>query len=156
MKTLLLALVPLALAPFALAQDLPDGKGKDKVEMVCGACHGLEGVMAMNNNKSAWQDLIEDMRGRGADGSEEDFKTIATYLAKYYGPLVYVNKAPAKDLIEQLDVSGDEAAAIVKYRDANSGIKGWDDMAKVPGVDAKKLEPLKNRLRYVDPKPKSN
>jgi len=149
MKTLLLAIVPLCVAPFAVAQDLPDGKGKDKVEMVCGACHGLEGVMAMNNAKSAWQDLIEDMRGRGADGSEEDFKTIATYLAKYFGPIVQVNKAPAKDLVEQLEVSTDEAAAIVKYREANGGIKNWDDLAKVPGLNAKKLEPLKKRLKYA-------
>jgi competence protein ComEA len=149
MKTVLFSLVPLCLAPFALAQDLPDGKGKDKVEMVCGACHGLEGIMAMNNAKSAWQDLIEDMRGRGADGSEADFKTIADYLAKYFGPIVQVNKAPAKDLQEQLDLSGDEAAAIVKYRDANGGIKSWDDLAKVPGLDAKKLEPLKKRLKFA-------
>jgi competence ComEA-like helix-hairpin-helix protein len=149
MKTLLVCLAPLCFAPYALAQELPDGKGKDKVESVCGACHGLEGVMAMNNTKTAWQDLIEDMRGRGADGSEDDFKTIATYLAKYYGPIVQVNKAAAKDLQEQLDLSGDEAAAIVKYRDANGGIKDWDDLAKVPGLDAKKLEPLKKRLKFA-------
>jgi competence ComEA-like helix-hairpin-helix protein len=60
-----------------------------------------------------------------------------------------VNKAPAKDLQDQLDLSGDEAAAIVKYRDANGGIKNWDDLAKVPGLDAKKLEPLKKRLKYA-------
>lgn len=149
MKSLLLSLVPLCLAPFALAQDLPDGKGKDKVEMVCGACHGLEGVTAMNNTKSSWQDLIDDMRGRGADGSEEDFKTIANYLAKYFGPVVQVNKASAKDLQEQLELTGDEAAAIVKYRESNGGIKSWDDMAKVPGLDAKKIEPLKKRLKYA-------
>src|SRR4051812_19880016 len=149
MKTLLLAIVPLAFAPFAVAQELPDGPGKAKVEMICGACHGLEGVMSMNNAKSSWQDLIEDMRGRGADGSEDDFKTIATYLAKYYGPIVQVNKAPAKDLQEQLDLSSDEAAAVVKYREANGGIKSWDDLAKVPGLNAKKLEPLKKRLKYA-------
>ena len=149
MKTLLFSLVPLCLAPFALAQDLPDGKGKDKVEMVCGACHGLEGIMSMNNAKTAWQNLIEDMRGRGADGSEADFKTIADYLAKYFGPLVLVNKAPAKDLQDQLELSAAEAAAIVKYRDANGGIKSWEDLAKVPGLDAKKLEPLKKRLKFA-------
>jgi competence protein ComEA len=149
MKTLLITVVPLCIAPFALAQELPDGKGKDKVEMVCGACHGLEGVMSMNNAKSAWQDLIEDMRGRGADGSEEDFKTIATYLSKYFGPVVQVNKAAAKDLQDQLELTGDEAAAIVKYREANGGIKSWDDLAKVPGLDAKKLEPLKKRLKFA-------
>jgi competence protein ComEA len=153
MKSFLLAALPLCFAPFAAAQDLPDGPGKSKVEMVCGACHGLEGITAMNSNKSAWQDLIEDMRGRGADASDEDFKAIANYLAKYYGPLVQVNKAPATELKAQLELTDDEAAAIVKYREANGDIKNWDDMAKVPGLDTKKIEPLKGRLKYVTTPP---
>jgi competence protein ComEA len=142
------ALLPFALAPLVMGQDLPAGKGKDKLEMVCGACHGLEGIMAMNSPKSAWEDLIEDMRGRGADATEEDFKTIATYLAKYFGPVVQVNKAPAKELQDQLELTSDEAAAIVKYRESNGGIKSWADLAKVPGVDTKKLAPLQKRLKY--------
>ncbi len=149
MKTLLLVLAPLCLAPFALAQDdLPSGKGKDKVEMICGACHGLEGIMAMNTSKTAWQDVVEDMRGRGADGKEEDFKAIVDYLAKYYGAVVQVNKAAAKELQEQLDLSADEAGAIVKYRDANTSIKDWAALSMVPGLDIKKLEPLKKRIKF--------
>jgi mono/diheme cytochrome c family protein len=148
MKTILLVLAPFCLAPFALAQDLPEGPGKDKLEMICGSCHGLEGVMNMNTPRSAWQDIVEDMRGRGADGKEEDFKAIVDYLAKYYGAVVQVNKVPAKDLQEQLDLTSDEAAAIVKYREANGGIKDWDTLAKVPGLDIKKIEPIKKRVKF--------
>src|SRR5215468_7210605 len=148
MKILLLTCLPLSLASFAWADDLIEGKGKDKVEMICGACHGLEGVLSMNNSKSSWEDLIEDMRGRGADGTENDFKTIVAYLAKYYGPMVQVNKAPAKDLEEQLELTSAESAAVVKYRESNGGIKDWADLAKVPGLDTKKLEPIKKRLKF--------
>jgi mono/diheme cytochrome c family protein len=148
MKTLFLALAPLSLASFALAQDLPAGPGKDKTEMICGACHGLEGVMNMNTPKSAWQDIVEDMRGRGADGKEEDFKAIVDYLAKFYGAIVQVNKANAKDIQDQLYLTSDEAAAIVKYRDANGGIKDWASLAKVPGLDIAKIEPLKKRVKF--------
>jgi hypothetical protein len=149
MKTLLLTLAPFCLASVALAQDdLPAGKGKDKVEMICGACHGLEGVMSMNTSKTAWQDLVEDMRGRGADGKDEDFKAIVDYLAKYFGAVIQVNKAAAKELQDQLDLTGDEASAIVKYREANMSIKDWAALEKVPGLDIKKLEPLKKRIKF--------
>jgi hypothetical protein len=149
MKTLLLALAPLCLAPLALGQDdLPAGKGKDKLEMICGACHGLEGVMAMNTSKTAWQDVVDDMRGRGADGKDDDFKAIVDYLAKYFGAVVQVNKAAAKELAEQLDITAGEADAIVKYRDANMTIKDWAALSKVPGLDIKKLEPLKKRIKF--------
>jgi mono/diheme cytochrome c family protein len=143
-----LALASFVVLPLASAQDLIPGKGKDKVEAICGACHGLEGVMAMNNTKSAWEDLIDDMRGRGADGSEDDFKAVATYLAKYYGPIVQVNKATAKEFTDQLDITPEEGAAIVKYRDSKGSIKDWDDLSKTPGLTASKVEPLKKRLKF--------
>ncbi len=139
---ILVAILPFVLLPLASAQDLIPGKGKEKVETICGACHGLEGVVAMNNSKSSWEDLIDDMRGRGADGTEDDFKAIATYLAKYYGPMVQVNKASAKDLSDQLEITPDEAAAIVVHREGKGGIKDWDDLAKTPGLTASKIEPL--------------
>ncbi len=59
-----------------------------------------------------------------------------------------MNKASAKDLSDQLEITPDEAAAIVKYREGKGGIKDWDDLAKTPGLTASKIEPLKKRLKY--------
>ena len=133
----------------AQAQDLPDGKGKDTFVKVCSACHDAGVVATMFQSKDDWQATIDDMKGRGADGSDADFKTIVDYLTKYQGPQVNVNKASADDLQKQLDLTSDEAAALVKARQANGDFKGWDDLQKVSGVDVAKLTPLKGRIIYM-------
>ena len=132
----------------AQAQDLPEGKGKDTFAKVCSACHDAGVVVTMHQSKDDWQSTIDDMKGRGADGSDADFKTILDYLSKYQGPEVNVNKASADDLQKQLELTSAEAAAIVKYRQDKGDFKSWEDVQKVAGVDAKKLEPLKGRLVY--------
>ena len=148
MKKLVLASVALFAFGAAQAQDLPDGKGKDTFVKVCGACHDAGVVVTMHNGKADWQTTVDDMKGRGADASDDDFKTIVDYLAKYQGPEVNMNKASADDLKTQLDLSAAEAAAIVKYRTDNGAFKSYADVQKVPGVDAKKLDPLKGRLTF--------
>ena len=148
MNRLVLASFSLLFLAAAQAQDLPDGKGKDTLLKICGACHDSGVVVTMHQAKDDWQSTVDDMKGRGADGSDGDFKTIVDYLSKYQGPEVNVNKASADDLQKQLELTADEAGAIVKYRQANGDFKGWADVQKVSGVDAKKLEPLKGRLVY--------
>jgi mono/diheme cytochrome c family protein len=128
------------------AQDLPEGKGKDVVEKTCAACHGLDAIVTMHAPKDAWSDVVNDMKSRGAEGSAADFDTIIAYLGKYFGEDVNVNKAAAKDLLS-LDLTADEAAAIVKARPAD-GFKTLADLGKVPGIDVKKLEPLKDRIKF--------
>lgn len=149
MNRLVLASFSLLFLAAAQAQDLPEGKGKDTFVKICGACHDAGVVVTMFQSKDDWQSTVDDMKGRGADGSDADFKTIVDYLTKYQGPQVNINKATADDLQKQLDLSADEAAAIVKYRMANGDFKGWDDLQKVTGVDARKLEPLKGRITYM-------
>ena len=148
MSKFVFASFSLVFLAIAQAQDLPDGPGKDTFQKVCSACHDASVVVTMHQAKDDWQATIDDMKGRGADGSDADFKTILDYLAKYQGPEVNVNKASADDLQKQLEVTADEAAAIVKYRGDNGDFKGWDDLAKVTGLNAKKLEPLKGRIVY--------
>ena len=148
MKRLVLASIPLFFLAAAQAQDLPEGKGKDTYMKICGACHDAGVVITMHQTKDDWQSVVDDMKGRGADGSDDDFKTIVSYLGKFQGPEVNVNKATAKDLETQLEITSAEAAAIVKYRTDKGNFKGWADLQSVAGVDAKKLEPLKGRIVY--------
>lgn len=150
MKRLVIALSPLILVAVAQAQDdLPAGPGKDQVETVCTACHGPEAITAMTGTKDIWQSVVDDMKSRGAAGSDDDFKAIVNYLAKYFGPDVNVNTAPAADLADQLFLTSDEAAAIVKYRTDNGNFKAWDDLKKVPGLDIAKLEPIQKRIKFA-------
>ena len=151
MNRLVIASIPLLFLASARAQDLPDGPGKDTLVKICGGCHDAGVVATMHMPKEDWQNTVDDMKGRGADGSDDDFKTILNYLAKYQGPEVNVNTAAAKELQTQLDLSDSEAQAIVQYRTVNGNFKTWADLQKVSGVDMKKLEPLKGRIVFAAP-----
>ena len=68
------------------ADGLPDGPGKALVEDLCGYCHAVEEAVATRRYESDWKDVIQLMVDRGATGSEDDFRSILTYLTKNYGP----------------------------------------------------------------------
>lgn len=149
MKRALLALSPLVFFSVARAQDeIPNAPGKDTVEKVCTSCHDLSAVTPISGTKEIWQSIVDDMRSRGADGTDEDFKTIVAYLSKYLGPTVNVNTAAAAEIKTQLDISDADATAIVKYRTDNGKFTAFGDLAKVPNLDTKKLEPLKKRIKF--------
>ena len=143
MRILLLSGATLLLAFATQAQDLPEGKGKDITEKVCTACHGLDAVVTMHVNKDGWSDVVNDMKARGADGSNADFDAIIGYLAKFYGAEVNVNKATAKE-IQDLDLTEAQANAVIKARP----LKTVADVAKAAGVDAAKLAPMKDRIKF--------
>ena len=129
------------------AQGLPDGDGKDVYENVCGACHGADIVVGSQGTKTRWEETVDAMKNRGASGSDEDFATVTKYLAKYFGMSVNVNTAAPAELETELGLSPAEVEAIVKSRTAEK-IANFDALAKVPGVNAKALEPLKSRLKF--------
>ena len=142
------ALLSFTVLPAVQAQDLPDGRGKNVVENVCTACHGTDVFSSMHLRKAEWQEVINSMKARGAEGNDADFKTIADYLGRFLGESVNINKAGAKELEEELGVSAKEAAALVQYRKDNGDFKTWADVAKVPGLDVKALEPLQKRIVF--------
>jgi competence protein ComEA len=148
MKKLLLALSPLFLFIPAQAQGLPDDPNKKLFEDTCGGCHGADVVIGSTRNKEGWSDTVDAMRSRGAAGSDADFEKIIGYLAKYFGAPVNVNKAAAKDLESDLGITTAEATAIVKYRTDKGNFKEWADLAKVQGLDVKKIEPIKTRIVF--------
>ena len=148
MERLVLSLLVLAFLPLARAQDLPDGSGKEVTNRICSGCHEAGVVVKYHNAKEDWESVVDDMRGRGADGSDDDFKAIVAYLARFLGPEVNVNRATASDLESQLEITADEAGAIIKYRQAQGKFKDFSDLAKVPGLDVKKLEPITQRIVF--------
>lgn len=148
MKIFGFALLPMLLVPVLQAQDVPDGPGKAELEKVCTACHDLGPVTQMNGGADIWQSVADDMKSRGADGTDADFKALVGYLSKYYGPSVKINTDTAKSIQDSLALTDAEAAAIVKYRTDNGGIKTWDDLMKVPGLDTTKLKGLQGRVKY--------
>jgi competence protein ComEA len=145
-------------------KQLPDGPGKEAMERVCTACHGAEIVMGRGLTKDGWTQVVEEMIGRGAQGSEDDFAQIVDYLAKNFPPQpdgakrtavptaqkVNVNKAGADDLKAALNLTADQAGSIIAYRQKNGEFKTLDDLKKVPGLDGAKLDSEKEKISYSD------
>ena len=136
-----------ALVPLAQAQDLPEGKGKDVIEQVCGACHGTDLIASRRATKQGWSYLVDDMVSRGASATNEQIQTINDYLSKNLGQ-VNVNKGPSSELASVLEITSGQADAIVKYRMDHGDFKTVDDLKKVPGLETAKLDSKKDRVVF--------
>jgi competence protein ComEA len=146
MKRLILV-VPFLICSLAQAQDLPEGKGKDVLESVCGACHGTDLVAARRATKEGWSYLVDDMVSRGASATNEQIATIIDYLAKNLAQ-VNVNKGKSEEIATVLEITSAQADAIVKYRTDHGDFKTIDDLKKVPELASAKLDSKKDRVVY--------
>jgi len=132
---------------------LPDGPGKATTQKVCGSCHGAELVLGRQEDREAWGSVVNDMIQRGATGTDDEFYEVVDYLATNFSKTspvikINVNKATAKDLEGALRLPPKQAAAIVHQREEKGDFKSIEDLKKVPGIDAGKIEANKNRLAY--------
>ena len=127
------------------AGDLPEGPGKAAVVKFCDNCHGLEKFSAARKSKSDWEDVINLMADEGLELTDEEYETVIGYLSKYLGK-VNVNQATAAELAAKLAISAKEAEAIVQYRERHGAFKDWREIAKVDGVDPKKIEAKKDAI----------
>jgi competence protein ComEA len=154
-RLLRLGLLPvLALITLTLdghAQGLPDGAGKEAVQQACGRCHGLQSVSVARHTRQEWDNVVTDMIGRGASIMESEIPAIVEYLARSFpkGTVnINVNRATARELVDSLRLTAEEAEALVRYRDENGYFNKFQDLEKVAGLDLKKLDPAKDRLQY--------
>lgn len=145
--------IMLATSPI-FAQELPEGEGKDLVADVCSRCHGLGSVTNSRFTSDEWRNVALDM---DAPLSDAELDILAEYLGKNFGPessskhednTINVNKASAKELESNLGLSADEAGGIISYREEHGNFKEWEDLKKVPGLSAEKLEKIKGRLSF--------
>jgi competence protein ComEA len=129
----------------SLAQDLPDGPGKEVVLKLCRDCHDLDQVTVENYTKEGWQKTVAKMGERGAAGTDEQFEAVVAYLTKNFGR-INVNTATAEEIASGIGFSAKEAEAIVVYRTKNGVYKDWRDLTKVDGLDAAKVDAKKSHI----------
>jgi competence protein ComEA len=149
----LLSLALLAAVGSARAQapTFPDGPGKAETQAACGMCHGLAQVALAKHTKAEWDNVVTDMIGRGAAIMESEIPVIVEYLSKSFpktGGNVNVNRATAKEFMDEFKLTSQEADAVVRYREDNGYFNKFADFSKVAGLDATKLEAAKDRLVY--------
>ena len=133
-------------------KQLPDGPGKQEAQKLCSGCHELEKSFSQKQDRVGWQRTVDKMVAFGMKGTDKELATVLDYLAKHFPaddvPKINVNKAAAIDLESGLSLKRSQAAAIVAYRTKNGDFKSIEDLKKVPGVEAAKIEAKKDRLEF--------
>jgi len=140
----------LGLGAGARAQ-MPPGPGKAIFEKSCTECHGEEVVLDMKMSKEGWQSVVDNMIAEGATVSDDDTKVLVDYLAKNFGQdaqKVNVNQETAHVLETRLGLSDKEAQAVVDYRGKHGPFRTLDDLKKVPGLDAAKIDAKKDQIVF--------
>jgi hypothetical protein len=66
-------------------QQLPDGPGKEVLSRLCAGCHDLMFTVSTRETEDGWTRIVNDMRSKGADGTEEDFAKVIAYLTAHMG-----------------------------------------------------------------------
>ena len=139
---------------YALAQDSrsdssasrEDAADKAAFHAVCGSCHPLTMVDGLRT-ESEWLQEIEQMVKIGAKGTDEQFERVVRVLLRTLTK-VNVNTATAPEIAPVLDVTDATAEALVKYRTEHGSFKTLEDLKKIPGVDAAKLNARKERIVF--------
>ena len=125
----------------------PDDAPTAAFRRVCSACHDSDRILATRRTRTQWEEIIEKMIDRGAEGTSEDFTTAEVYLLRVSGR-VNVNRAQAKDIVAVLSVTEKDADAIVEYRKTNGDFKDFDALCKVPGIDLEKLKQGRDAVAF--------
>lgn len=132
--------------------DLPPGNGHDETVKVCGKCHSPEQAASMRQTRTGWEETISKMVNMGSEGTDEEYERVLDYLTKQFGPEapkpIEINKASSIELEAGLGLTRTESAALVKYRTEKGDFKTLDDVKVVPGIDFKKVEARKARLKF--------
>lgn len=142
----LCAAVLVAAAIGASAQDQDDAPAA-AFKRVCSNCHDADRILATRRTRTQWEEVIEKMIDRGAEGTSDDFTTAEEYLLRVSGR-VNVNRATTKDMMTVLGITDKDAGAIADYRKANGEFKDFDALSKVPGIDLEKLNHARDAISF--------
>jgi competence protein ComEA len=141
------AIFVLLLATRASAQQPAGAKSADAFTKVCSSCHDAERILTNRRTRTQWQEVIEKMVERGAEGTDDDFTAVEEYLIHNFGR-VNVNKAVTRDLVAVVGLSDTEAAALVDYRKSHGDYADFDALCKVPGIDVEKLKHAREGISF--------
>jgi len=73
-------------ATAAMAQQFPDGAGKDTTQRLCSGCHNADIVFQHRQGRDEWNAEIQKMIAAGAQGTPAQFNEVLAYLAANFAP----------------------------------------------------------------------
>jgi len=114
---------------------------------LCDECHTSAQIVSRRRTRAEWEDVITKMIEKGLGAPEKDLETVFAFLNRNYGR-VLINRAPADEIVAVLQVSQQDADALVAYRKTAGAFADFEAIRKVPGIDMKKLENKKDAIAY--------
>ena len=128
----------IGVAVVASAQQDSDA-GAQTFNAVCSKCHTPERLLAARRTRTQWADILDKMTKLGAQVTDDNYDVLMGYLLGHYG-VININRGEPKDISLVVNITPADADAIVKYRTDHGNFADFDAVAKVPGIDVKKLE----------------
>jgi competence protein ComEA len=114
---------------------------------VCAPCHGLEPITTGLKTRDEWDGVFTQMEASGATATPQEFQQAFDYVLRHHST-INVNRATAQDLAAWLGEPEAAGRTIVDYRTAHGAFKTLDDVKKVPGISAQKLDARKGRVSF--------
>ena len=155
MSPALTVALSIALSLPALAADddaklLPEGPGREVTGKVCLNCHEAGAFRKARLDRDEWEKEVGIMVDNGAKATDEELAAIIDYLVENFGPRsrIHINTAPLGEIKAVLGLTAAQATAVVDYREANGNFKTWQDLLKVPQIDAHRIEEKKDLLAF--------
>jgi competence protein ComEA len=103
-------------------------------------------------DRAGWQTTMNRMVAFGMKAKPAELELVLDYLAANYPasevPRVNVNTASAIELESGLSLRRSQAAALIRHREKNGAFKTLEDLKKVAGLDAEKIEAKKDRITF--------
>src|ERR1035437_962922 len=109
-------------------RQLPQGALQQRRVVGCGGGHG----------------------GAGRQRTPAEIEAVVAYLAKNFGEGVGVriNTAPFAEIKVVLGFTVAEVRALLEYREKNGDLKSFEELLKVPGIDAAKAGAQRARITF--------
>jgi competence protein ComEA len=126
---------------------MPDDPDTPLFVTLCHDCHDATNIVSRRRTMAEWEEIIIKMIEKGLKAEDKDLETVFAYVSRHYGK-VFINRAPADELIAVLTIPQKDADAIVSYRKAGGAFTDFDSLKKVPGLDVKRLEDNRDAIAY--------
>jgi competence ComEA-like helix-hairpin-helix protein len=138
------------------AQSLPDGPGKDFILSQCTACHQPDQFTKYHHTPDEWQAIVTRMGGRIPGAAKKDLDAVTHYFITNYPKVdkpedagkVNMNKATAQEIASRLNLTAEEAEAIVHHRETHGEFEEWKDMLIIYGVNGKKIRDRQDQMTF--------
>jgi competence ComEA-like helix-hairpin-helix protein len=144
---LLVVLVGAAYVSTLSAQQPAGESSKATFERLCGTCHEPERSTSSRRTREQWLQVVNSMVARGAEGTDAELMEVVEYLSREHGR-VNMNLASGADIAGVLGLTPAEGDAIVQYRRDHGSFDDAAAVARVPGIDAKKLADRKDAMTF--------